>query len=223
MIARGGAAADVFIYEDVGESFFGGVSAKQFASDLKGIGSIETINLHINSPGGQVFEGLAIYRQLVDHPARVVTHVDGLAASIASVIAMAGNEIRIAEAGFMMIHNASAIGIGDASEMRRLADLLDTTTGSIADVYAARTGLGRDDLLTMMNAETWLSAPEAVDKGFANEAVANLKVTAHAVDSEKHGFRHLPQSLLKKPLLDAAKERISLMRAKITSTQLRAA
>jgi ATP-dependent Clp protease protease subunit len=221
--ARGNASADIFIYEDVGEGFFGGVSAKQFSTDLKGLGQVETINLHLNSYGGEVFDGLAIYRQLVDHPARVITHIDGLAASIASVIAMAGNEIRIAESGFVMIHNALALALGDAAEMRRMADLLETTTGSIADVYASRTGLERTELLGMMDAETWLTGPEAVDKGFANETVANLKVTARAVSNERHHFRHTPAALLEKPRLDAARSRLNLQQAQVASKKLRAA
>lgn len=111
--------ADVLIYEDVGDSWFGGVSAKQFADDLKALGKVDTINLRLNSAGGDVFDGLAIYRQLVDHPARVITHIDGIAASIASVIAMAGTEIRIAEAGFLMIHDAWGMQMGNADDMRR--------------------------------------------------------------------------------------------------------
>src|ERR1044072_9600498 len=93
--AKGNSEAEILIYEDVGEGWFGGVTAKQFAEDLKALGKVDTINLRINSAGGDVFDGLAIYRRLVDHPARVITHIDGLAASIASVIAMSGNEIRI--------------------------------------------------------------------------------------------------------------------------------
>ena len=104
--AKAGDEAEILIYEDVGEGWFGGVTAKQFADELKALGSVKTINLRLNSAGGDVFDGLAIYRRLVDHPAKIVSHIDGLAASIASVIAMAGDEIRISESGFLMIHNA---------------------------------------------------------------------------------------------------------------------
>src|SRR5262245_27525916 len=105
--------AEVYIYEDVGSGWFGGVSAKQFADDLRALGQVQTINVHINSAGGEVFDGVAIYHTLVQHPARVVSHVDGLAASIASVIAMAGDEIRITEAGMFMIHNARGGVVGE--------------------------------------------------------------------------------------------------------------
>lgn len=160
--------ADVLIYEDVGDSWFGGVSAKQFADDLKALGKVDTINLRLNSAGGDVFDGLAIYRQLVDHPARVITHIDGIAASIASVIAMAGTEIRIAEAGFLMIHDAWGMQMGNADDMRRMADLLHTTTGSIADVYKARTPNTPAQIKAWMAAETWFTAAEAIDNGFAS-------------------------------------------------------
>jgi ATP-dependent Clp protease, protease subunit len=176
--ARANAEADILIYEDIGEGWFGGVSAKQFAGDLKSLGKIETINLRLNSAGGDVFTGLAIYRQLVEHPARVVTHIDGLAASIASVIAMAGAEIRIAEAGFLMIHDAWGMAIGSAADLRQTADLLDITTGSIADVYTARTGQDAARVRQWMADETWFTAAEAVTEGFASAVAENKRLAA---------------------------------------------
>src|SRR6478609_6695251 len=110
--AKGTTAGEIYIYEDVGDSWFGGVTAKQFAADLKELGPVQTLDVRINSGGGDVFDGLAIYRQLVDHPAKVVSHIDGFAASIASIIAMAGDEIRISEAGFVMIHDAWGVAVG---------------------------------------------------------------------------------------------------------------
>lgn len=221
--ARANASAEIYIYEDVGEGWFGGVSAKQFATDLRALGAVETIDVRINSAGGDVFDGLAIYRQLVDHKAKVVTHIDGMAASIASVIAMAGEEIRIAEAGFVMIHNAWGLVIGDGSEMRKMADLLDTTTGAIRDVYRARTSLPDDELRTMMAAETWLTGAEAVDKGFADSVVENLRIAASAkIDPAKHKFRHMPAALAGRPNYDAAKTRLSAMRLQMERKKLRA-
>jgi ATP-dependent protease ClpP protease subunit len=219
--ARGNAAAEIFIYEDVGASFFGGVTAKDFAADLKKLGSVETINLHINSPGGDVFDGVAIYRQLADHKAKIVVHIDGVAASIASVIAMAGDEIHISESGFVMIHNASAVAIGDAGEMRRLADLLDTVSGTIADVYAARTGKNRDEIRTLMDAETWMTGKEALEMGFATSVVANLKVAARAIDPATHKFKNIPDLLMGRPDYDAAHSRLAEMRARLQQHKLR--
>lgn len=188
-------AAEIYIYEDVGEGWFGGVSAKQFADDLKALGSVSQIDVRLNSYGGEVFDGLAIYNQLKEHPARIVSHVDGVAASIASVIAMAGDEIRIAEAGFLMIHNASGLAIGDARTMRQMADVLDTVTGSIADVYVARTGVAQGEVRDLMDAETWFTGQEAVDKGFATELVENMRVAAHVEISARHKFSKIPLAL----------------------------
>jgi ATP-dependent Clp protease protease subunit len=159
--AKANQEADVYIYEDVGAGWFGGVTAKQFADDLKAIGSVSTINLRINSAGGDVFDGLAIYRLLVDHKAKVITYIDGLAASIASVIACAGDEINVSEAGFVMIHDAWGVSMGNAADMRRMADLLDTTSGSIADVYVARTKNSAKSVRDWMAGETWFTGKEA--------------------------------------------------------------
>jgi len=172
--------ATVYIYEDIGSGWFGGVSAKQFADDLKALGAVQTINVHINSYGGEVFDGVAIYRTLVSHPAKVVVHVDGVAASSAATIAMAGDEIRITEAGFLMIHNASGGVFGEAKEMRQMADLLDTISSTIADVYAARSGKGHEQIVAWMEATTWMTAAEAVERGFADQVVENLRVAASA-------------------------------------------
>lgn len=212
--ARANASAEIYIYEDVGEGWFGGVTAKQFAGDLKALGAVENIDLRINSAGGDVFDGLAIYRQLVDHKAKVTTHVDGIAASIASVIAMAGEEIRISEAGFFMIHDAWGVSIGNASDMRKYADLLETTSNSITDVYAARTSAARDDLRSMMESETWLTAQESFDKGFADKIVENMRVAAH-FDLDRHKFRNPPAALIGRPVYDTAKQKLSAMQAQV--------
>lgn len=214
MKAKGKSEAEIILYGDVGDSWFGGVTAKQFADDLKAVGKVDTINLRINSAGGDVFDGLTIYRLLVDHPARVVTHIDGLAASIASVIAMAGNEIRISESGFLMIHNAWGISIGQADDMRTMADLLDKTTGSIRDVYVARTGNEAAPVEKWMDEETWFTAAEAVENGFADSVSESLRIAAR-VDPAKHRFRHPPKAIAGTPNLDAARQRIARMKTQL--------
>lgn len=193
--------ADIYIYEDVGSGWFGGVSAKQFATDLKALGAVTTINLHVNSFGGEVFEGLAIYRQLADHSARIVAHVDGIAASIASVIIMAADEILITENGMIMVHDASGGCFGRAEDMRKIADLLDTITGTIAEVYVARTGMDAPGVRALMSAETWMTAAEAVANGFASSIVENLRVAAYSGDVARHQFKHAPQALLTSPVV----------------------
>jgi ATP-dependent protease ClpP protease subunit len=203
--------AEVYIYEDVGEGWFGGVSAKQFAADLKALGAVDTINVHINSYGGEVFDGVAIYRQLVDHKARVVSHIDGVAASIASVIAMAGDEIRITEAGFIMIHNASGGVFGQAADMRQMADLLDTISATIADVYVARTGQDQAAVQAMMQAETWLTAADSIAKKFADQVVENLRVAASADPRALYGDKARPKNRRAADLIAHARETLPAM------------
>jgi ATP-dependent Clp protease protease subunit len=178
--ARAAAGAEIYIYEEVGQSWDGGVTAKQVADDLKAIGRVSRIDLRINSLGGDVSEGLAIYRLLVENGARIVAHVDGWAASIASVIAMAGAEINIAESGAIMIHEAMGMGYGFADDFRRRADVLDQMTAAIADVYVARTNNTAEAIRQWMKAETWFRGQDAVDVGFATGLMENFRAAAIA-------------------------------------------
>lgn len=165
-------AADVWIYDTIGESWFGeSTSAKSFVAELADL-DVDEITLHINSPGGDYFDGVAIYNALVDHPARVTSVVDGLAASAASFIAQAGDERIVNRAGQLMIHDASGIVIGNAADMADMVDLLDKISDSIAGIYASRAGGEVADWRTAMRAETWYTAAEAVDAGLADSAVA---------------------------------------------------
>src|SRR5690606_35769460 len=128
--------------------------------------------VRINSPGGDVFAGVSIMNMLKDREGEVTGIVDGLAASIASVIAMAGDKVIMNTGSMMMIHNAWSMAVGDSNELRKLADQLDKIGDSIIDVYATRTGLSKDELKAMLDAETWMGAEEAVELGFADEAIA---------------------------------------------------
>lgn len=213
---RGSKAGEIWLYDVVGEDWFGGMSAKQFGVELNALGAVDTINLRINSPGGDVFDGFAIYNQLARHPARVVVDVDGLAASIASVIAMAGDEIRMAKNAQVMIHNPHGVAVGDAMEMRRTAELLDRVREGIVTTYHDRTGSDRDRLLAWMEAETWFSADEAVSAGLADSVTEELKVAACAVPSvlrfkNAHGRTGEPA----RPAYDMAAVRLAAMRTKI--------
>lgn len=214
--AKGNAAAEVYIYEDVGQGWFGGVGAKDFAKELKALGKVEQIDVRINSYGGDVFDGLAIYRQLVDHRAKVTTYIDGIAASIASVIAMAGDEIVVAESGFVMVHNAWGVAMGGPEDMETMAGLLRTTSASIRDVYIARTGSTDAAVSAWMDAETWFTGAEAVEHGFANRMSENMKAAAH-LDPAKHKFRNVPAPLFGTPHIDAANERLAAMRSKLAA------
>lgn len=222
--AKAKGEAEIFIYEDVGESWFGGVSARQFATDLRALGDVATINLRLNSYGGDVFDGLAIYRLLADHKATVIAHVDGIAASIASVIAMAGDEIRIAEAGEIMIHDAWGVSIGPAAEMRTMADRLEAVSASIADVYVARTGNSKDQVQAWMLAETTFQSADALKHSFATAVVPNLRAAARAAMPALHWRRTAarqaaaPEAV--RPRYDAQMERIARMRARATLSAL---
>jgi len=194
MIAKAGKSADIYLYGDVGDSWFGGVSAQQFAADLKALGNVDTIDLRINSNGGDVFDGLAIHRQLMDHKAKVIAHIDGIAASIASVIAMAGDEVHMSESGFFMIHNASGMTYGTAEDARQLADLLDSVSGQIADVYVARTSQTKEQVQKWMNAETWFNSTDALAKGFVTQIAENMRVAA-CLNPTKYKFKNHPSSI----------------------------
>jgi ATP-dependent Clp endopeptidase proteolytic subunit ClpP len=168
-INRAAAASevDILIYSEIG---WWGVTAQDFVSDLAEVDA-ERINLHLNSPGGSVFDGIAIYQALVQHKAEVIVHIDGWAASIASVIAMAGDTIKIGEAAQIMIHQPWSWVMGTAGDMRKEADVLDSIEGAIIDVYVARSGGDRDEIAGWVGEETWFKGQDAVDAGFADEVV----------------------------------------------------
>lgn len=167
--AASDAENSISILDAIGEDFWTGegVTAKRIGAALRSIGSNEVV-VNINSPGGDFFEGVAIYNMLRAHPAKVTVRVVGLAASAASVIAMAGDEIQIGQAGFLMIHNAWTVGVGNRHDMTELAATMETFDSAMSDVYAARTGISKDEAGTMMDKETWLSGSAAVEAGFAD-------------------------------------------------------
>lgn len=150
----------------------GGTTARRISAALKSIGKGKEVIVNINSPGGDFFEGLAIYSLLRQHEGNVTTRVLGLAASAASVIAMAGDLRLISEVGFFMIHNVWTIGIGNRNDFRELADTLEEFDGTMADMYSTRASLDRKDVIAMLDKETWLNATNSVDKGFANDLIA---------------------------------------------------
>lgn len=186
--------AEILIYDTIGQDFWGDdVTAKSVDKELKALGSPKSITVRINSGGGDVFDGVAIYNTLARHPARKVVHVDGLAASAASVIAMAGDEILMGAGTFIMIHNAWSIAIGNAAEMRRSADLLDSVSGQLATIYVNRTGQSAKEVKAMMDAETWLDRDEAMKKGFADGASTDFVKASSSIDAR--AFRNMPAAL----------------------------
>jgi ATP-dependent Clp protease protease subunit len=174
--------AEIVIYGAIGFSWYDeGVSAAKFQKDLKAAGAVDEIVIRLNSEGGSVVDARAMYNLLVQHKARKVVEIDGIAASAASFLAMAGNEVNIAEGGFFMIHNARTSIFGaEAKDMRKTADLLDTVNQTIIDTYVARTGADQKKVAAWMDAETWFTGKEAVSNGFATKVTANQMVTACA-------------------------------------------
>lgn len=165
-----GTTADLDIYGDISSCWWDddAVSASKLSKQLDELGDVSQINVHINSYGGEVAEGLAIYSALRRHKARVRTTCDGFACSIASVIFMAGDERLMSDASLLMIHNAwtSAWGV-NAADLRKLADDMDTITSASKSAYMARVSITEDELTELMDAETWISPADAVDMGFA--------------------------------------------------------
>ena len=168
--------ATIYIFDEIG---FFGVSAKDFAKQLKDLGEIREIELHINSPGGSVFDGLAIYNLLNRHAASITVFVDGLAASIASVIVMAGDTVIMPENALLMLHRPSGLVLGNADDMRRMAELLEKTEPGLIAAYRSKTGLSDKKIAELMHAETWLTAAEAVELGFADRIEDAVKIAAH--------------------------------------------
>lgn len=159
----------ISMLEVIGEDWWtgGGVTAKRVSAALRSIGK-QDVTVKINSPGGDMFEGIAIYNLLRAHPAKVTVEVLGWAASAASIIAMAGDEIRMGLGSFMMVHNAWGVVIGNRHDMRDSAELFDGFDGAIADIYEARTSMKRADIEKLMDAETFMGPSEAVKNGFAD-------------------------------------------------------
>lgn len=174
-------ATDIYVYSSIGGWF--GMWADEFIDELKAV-TTPKINLRLNSPGGSVFDGIAIANALRAHPANVTVYVDSLAASIASVIMLAGDKVIMQPQSQVMIHAASGACYGDASEMVKMAELLEFQTRNIAEAYADRTGRTVDEFLELMAAESWFSAKEAVEMGLADEFVPmRTKEAAPADDS----------------------------------------
>ncbi|GDP44468.1 phage protease/scaffold protein [Escherichia coli] len=184
--------ADIYIYDEIG---FWGVTAKQFVSDLNALGNITHINLHINSPGGDVFEGIAIFNALKNHGASITVYVDGVAASMASVIAMVGDPVIMPENAFMMIHKPWGVSGGDADDMRDYADLLDKVESVLLPAYAQKTGKTTDEIAAMLADETWMSGAECLAHGFADQVTPEVKAMACIQSKRTEEFKKMPESI----------------------------
>ena len=195
-------SADIFIQGDIVSEQWdeSDTSAKSFRDGLKELGNIPQLNVHINSAGGSVFDGIAIENMLKQSSSQVNVYIDGLAASIASVIAMGGDTIFMPSNAMMMIHMPWTMTMGNAKDMRKSADDLEKIAESSIITYLDKAGdkLDRSTLIQLMNDETWLTADEAVEYGLADEVLEPVTVAA-SLDSEfLQKYSHVPTSLLQK-------------------------
>lgn len=185
-------ATTLFLYQDIGGF---GTSAADFIDQVNALGDDQPIDLRINSTGGDVFEGYAIYNALRRHKADVTVYVDGLAASIASYIAMAGNQIFMAENAMLMIHLPYSGGAGTADEMRKNADILDMITSSLVDAYASRTGIPDTEIRKMLGEETWMDSRQALAFGFVDGVTEPLEMAAKFDVTALSKFKNVPEKL----------------------------
>lgn len=179
-------AAEVSIYDTIG---FWGVTAKDFQESLKSIPKDRAINLRINSPGGSVFDGFAIFNMLQARREYVTAHIEGLAASMASVVMLSGFKVVISENSFVMIHNAATLADGDSEDLRKMADVLDKITSTISSAYQKKTGKTEEEVKAAMDAETWFTAQEAKDWGLVDEISGAVEIAA---SFDLRGFRRVP-------------------------------
>lgn len=196
--------ASVYIFGDIvsWECFENDVSSHTLSRQIDGL-DVDRINVYINSYGGEVAEGLAIYNQLRRHKAKVVTYCDGFACSAASVVFMAGGERIMSDASLLWIHNAWTCAAGDANAMRKEADDLDTITAASIKAYMAHVSITEDELKAMLDAETWISAEDAVNMGFATSVEA-AKASSKPSQSLR---REMAQALTQPPAVAEVKVR----------------
>lgn len=204
--AASDSALTIDVYDVIGEDWWtgGGFTEKRMAAALRSIGERD-VSVNINSPGGDMFAGIAMYNQLAAHKGKVTVNVMGLAASAASVIAMAGDEIRMGAGSFLMIHNAWGVVIGNKNDMRAAADVFDGFDVALRDIYHARTGVPADEIAALLDAETWLTPADAIARGFADSMI-------DAQAGEPGANNHVDRSLMARRQTEAALARAGFSR-----------
>ena len=185
-----GTGAEVAIYDEIGAY---GVSAKGFLAELGALPEGTPVDLRLNSPGGSVFDAVAIHNALKRHEGTVTVWIDGIAASAASYVAMAGDEIVMPENAFLMIHDPAGLVMGTAEDMRAMAEALDKVKGSLVSGYAAKSGRTPEEVSALMAAETWFDASDAVAQGFADRLIEPVR---SAANFDIGRFRNAPPVLV---------------------------
>ncbi|MGM0882606.1 MAG: head maturation protease, ClpP-related [Bacillota bacterium] len=221
--------AELLLYGEISSYEYWGdeVTPKQINEELNALGAVDEINVRINSPGGEVFAGVAIHAMLTRHNAKINVFVDGYAASIASIIAMAGDTITMAKGSYMMIHNPSGGVRGTAAEMRKYADVLDQIRDSMVGIYSAKTGKTSEDIIPLLDAETWMDADSAVAQGFAHGVEQGVAVAAsirgktaiiNGVEMDWSKFKNAPKLPEDKPAAPTAAVDIELIKTIVAET-----
>ncbi|MFP7447105.1 Clp protease ClpP [Bacillus infantis] len=214
--------SELTIYGDIGESWWwDSTSATDVDTALKDAGSNDLV-IHLNSPGGSAFDGIAIYNRLMNHKkkhnAKITVHVDGWACSAASLIPPAADEVIMGAGAMLMIHEASTIVWGSKTLMRKEADMLEKLEDGIIDIYMTRANVEREEIRNMVNEETWFSANEAVEMGFAtttattvegNDELAQLKAQMQAMKNELDQYKNQQEEPEQKPAASAGKRNLS--------------
>lgn len=167
-----GGESEILIFDFIGWPY------NDPAELIKALADLEDVKVRINSPGGDVFDGVAIYNALQSHKGTVTTRIEGLAASMASVVAMAGKKVQAYDNAMLMIHNAWTVMAGNQYDMREVADVLEKIDGNLLNIYYDKSKVGKRELSDMMKNETWMTAKEAKEKGFINEIVNGKAVKA---------------------------------------------
>jgi len=196
-------AAEISIFDTIGGWDF---TVKDFKRDFDAIKKSKKLRLLLNSPGGDVFDGMAIYNLLAGYRDKLSVEVLGVAASIASVIALAGRELIMAQGSYLMIHNPSGIVVGNAGDMRKTAETLDKIAGQMANIYAGKSYLSREEVLAAMEEESWYTAAEAVEAGFADRVEDRGQIAALAFDMRQFNYGRVPEILASRPAVDGGDE-----------------
>lgn len=208
--------AEIVIYAGIGKDYWGGddmISAKQFSDELKNLSAtVNTLTVRINSPGGDVFDGIAIYNRLKQFKGKKIVYIDGLAASIASIIALAGDEIYIGEGALYMVHLPWTYAAGNRMDIDNTVNRLMDIEEQMIGIYSKKTGIDRSEVRSLLEAETWMGADEAIEAGFVDEKVdETMPIAASAIKSQ--WITKKPENYFSEA--KATKEKISEMKKKV--------
>jgi len=211
---------EILIYSDIGQDWYGeGITDNWIKQQLDSMKGESQINVRINSVGGDVFQGFAIHNLLKEHDAEIVVKVDGLAASSASIIAMAGDKIHMADNAMMMIHNPWSMAMGESKDMIKTAELLDKIKDSIVTTYHNKTQIDSDQLSDMMDSETWLTTPEAINQGFADEKEGQA---LEVMDMTKPWIKNAPKIIKIQPIENKPEEKPEIIEPLVTPSKIAA-